>query len=130
MSILAVIEVGGSQHLVTLGETLALPHQAGAGKELMFTQVLLVVDEDQVKLGEPYLKDTKVVAQVLEATTKGPKLRILRYKAKSRYRRVKGYRDTLTVVKIVEIAGVKLATPKPKSPAKKPVKSVVKKSAK
>ena len=54
-----------------------------------------------LKLGTPFLK-TKVKGQIL-ADLKGDKIRVARFKAKSRYRKVIGFRPHLSKVKIITI---------------------------
>ena len=54
-------------------------------------EVLLTVDNDKVKIGQPVLPKSKVVVKVL-SEEKGKKINILKYKAKSRYRKHLGFR--------------------------------------
>lgn len=103
MSQYAVIISGGQQHKVSPNETLAVAKLAGKQKEkIIFSQVLLVVDGDKIKLGQPLVKDAKVQAEIVRQF-KGEKIRVAKFKAKSRYRRVRGHRQQLTLVKIVKI---------------------------
>lgn len=118
MSKYAVVESRGKQYQVKLGDVVELDKLENPGKTITFDQVLLLADGDQVEVGEPTVKGQTVVAEVIEEAQKGDKLRVFRYKAKSRYRKTKGHRQTYTVVKIVELGSDKLAAPKPA--AKKP----------
>ena len=100
----AVIQTGGKQYQVTEGQTLSLEKLNGKPKDkLEFDQVLLVVDDTKVHLGQPVVKGALVTAEILEQK-KAKKIRVAKFKAKSRYRRVKGHRQQLTEVKIVKIA--------------------------
>ncbi len=99
----AVILTGGKQYKVAEGDTLKLDKLAGKPKaKLTFDKVLLVVDGDKVKLGQPYLKDVKVQAEIVEQK-KDKKIRVAKFKAKSKYRKVKGHRSQITVVRIKKI---------------------------
>lgn len=71
-------------------------------KSVDFNEVFLVVSDDAVFIGKPLLSNVKVTAEVLEQI-KGPKIRVAKFKAKARYRRVRGHRQKLTRVKIKEI---------------------------
>lgn len=62
-------------------------------------KVLLSVDGDKVELGEPYLKNRVVTATVLKHYL-GEKIRIAKFKAKTGYRRVNGFRPSLTQIRI------------------------------
>ncbi len=100
----AVIKVGGQQFKVSEGEELSVNKLPGKAKDkLSFDEVLLAVDGDKVKLGTPTIKGAKVSAAIVDQF-KDKKVRILKFKAKSRYRRRQGHRQQLTRIKIVKIA--------------------------
>ncbi|MBI5465162.1 50S ribosomal protein L21 [Candidatus Gottesmanbacteria bacterium] len=99
----AVIKIGGKQYKVFEGEILEIDKlQKNPGEQIEFGEVLLVVKNGEVKIGQPTVPGTKVTAKILEQI-KGKKIRIARFKAKVRYRRVKGFRPLLTRVKIEKI---------------------------
>lgn len=103
MSTYAIIQLGGQQHLVSTGEVITtnkLENQAG--DKIVCSDVLLVRNNDQTQVGAPLVKGAKVELEVL-AQTKGDKIRVTTYKAKSRYRKVKGFRAALTQLKVVSI---------------------------
>lgn len=99
----AVIRTGGKQYRVKKGDILDVERLPQTGKTFTFNDVLLVEDGDKVKMGNPLLKGAKVKAKVLEAEKRGEKLNIMRFKAKSRYRRRIGHRQSLTQVEITGI---------------------------
>ena len=99
----AVIKAAGKQYKVSEGDTLKLDKLEGKPKKkITFNQVLLVVDKDKVKLGQPLVKGAKVTAEILEQK-KDKKIRVARFKAKSKYRKVKGHRSHVTIIKILKI---------------------------
>ena len=65
-------------------------------------EVLLVRDEEKVKVGEPLVKGVKVTLKKL-ADEKGEKIHVFKYKAKSRYRKHIGSRAQLTRLQVVSI---------------------------
>lgn len=71
-------------------------------KTVEFDSVLLVVNDKTVKVGNPEVKGAKVVAQLV-GEEKGDKVHVMKYKAKSRYRRHTGHRPVFTRVKITSI---------------------------
>lgn len=100
---LAVIETSGSQYLVKPGDLLTLNRlNSKIGGRLDVNRLLLLVDGEAVKIGRPYLDKARVVLEVLE-NFKGKKIEVIKYKAKSRYRKHLGYRSQLTKVKVLEI---------------------------
>jgi large subunit ribosomal protein L21 len=100
----AVIETGGKQYIVSVGDTLEVEllgeHQEGASIE--FDTVLMTDDGSSAKVGTPYT-GTKVKATYM-GLTKGPKITILRYKAKSNRDRKIGHRQKYSQIKIESIA--------------------------
>lgn len=106
----AVIRSGGKQYKVSVGDTLSVDKISDdPGKSVVFDEVLLFVDGDKVKVGNPNLKGAKVSAKFVE-NKKGDKIRVMKFKAKSRYRRTIGFRAQLSVVQIEKIDfGVKSA---------------------
>lgn len=99
----AVIKTGGKQYRVSEGEILnveKLPIEKN--KEVAFGEILLVKDKDKLLIGKPKLEKAKVKAIVID-NFRDSKIRVLKYKAKSHYKRVVGHRQPLTKVKIVKI---------------------------
>ena len=75
---------------------------AAPDQTIEFDQVLLLVTDKGIKIGTPVITGAKVTAQVI-GQEKGHKIRAATYKAKSRYRKVKGHRQNLTRVKILSM---------------------------
>lgn len=99
----AVVKIGGSQYKVKEGDQITvdrLPQKEG--EEIEFSNVLLVVDDGEVKIGQPTVPQTQIKAKVL-SQERGEKIRVARFKAKSRYRKVKGFRASFTKIKIEKI---------------------------
>lgn len=116
----AVVTSGGKQYKVSEGATIVvdrLPEEANAA--YTFPEVLLFVG-DEVKIGTPTLADVSVSGKILEHT-KGEKIRVSKFKAKAKYRRVTGFRASLTKVQIESISakGEKKETKKTEKPAPK-----------
>lgn len=100
----AVIETGGKQYLVAPKDKVTIEKLPGqAGDSIVFDKVLLVANDALVNVGKPYLAGSKVTAKVL-AQGRGEKLTVFKYRAKSRYRRKTGHRQSETVVEIESIS--------------------------
>jgi len=105
MSKIAVIKTGGKQYTVTQDSVIKvekLPIEAG--KNIDFDQVLLVADADgkEIKLGKPAVEGAKVSGTVLEQG-RSKKVRVVKYKNKIRYKRVKGHKQAFSKIKIDKI---------------------------
>lgn len=99
----AVLRLGGKQYKVCEGDVIEvdkLPFPKD--QEVTFNDVLLWVSDGQVKIGMPYLSDVKIKAKILDQK-KGEKIRVAKFKAKVRYRRVLGFRPRLTMLQIKTI---------------------------
>jgi large subunit ribosomal protein L21 len=100
---LAVIKTGGKQYLVSPGQKLKIEKlEKAEGEEVIFDNVLLLEKSNKVEIGAPFVEGAKVIGKVLR-TAKGKKLIVFKYKAKTRYRRKKGHRQTFTEVEIKSI---------------------------
>ena len=99
----AIIKAGGIQYQVSEGQEIDIFHlEKKKGEAITFDLVLLVKDDDKVLVGQPVVKGAKVKGKVIDQIL-GDKIRVATYKAKSRYRKVKGHRDQLTRVLIENI---------------------------
>jgi len=101
MSKYAVFQDGSRQYKVSENDELLIEHKEDQNT-IKFDQVLLLVDGDKVSVGAPHVKGSLVEAQVL-GDHKGEKIEVVKYKAKSRYRKHLGHRHLYTKVKISKI---------------------------
>ena len=100
----AVIQTGGKQYRVSEGDVIEVDRlERKEGEEVVFPAVLLYVTDGAVVIGKPYVENLSVKGKLLRHT-KGEKLRIAKYKAKVRYRRLTGFRSALSEVKIENIS--------------------------
>ncbi len=100
---LAVIKTGGKQYLVSPGQKLKIEKiEKKEGDEVVFDEVLLLDSDGKLEIGSPTIKGAKVLGKVL-SQGKGKKVIIFKYRAKTRYRKKKGHRQTFTEVEIKTI---------------------------
>lgn len=97
----AVIRVGGKQYIVAEKQTLLVDLQAEA-KELDL-EPLMVFDDKDAKVGTPVVKGASVKAKVVEAEVKGEKLKIVKFEAKKRVKKMTGHRQKHTKIEITKI---------------------------
>ena len=99
----AIVRSGGRQHKVAVGDLLTVDKIVGAevGSTVNLTPLMLV-DGDAITTEEDKLAKVSVTAEVI-AEHKGPKIRILKYKNKTGYKKRQGHRQPLTQVKITDI---------------------------
>jgi large subunit ribosomal protein L21 len=100
----AVIATGGKQYRVAKDASLKVEKlDAEPGATVEFSDVLLVGEGDQVKLGAPLLKGGKVLATVVRHG-KGPKVSIVKFRRRKHYLRMKAHRQMFTEVKVTDIS--------------------------
>ena len=99
----AVVVTGGKQYKVAEGDVIFV-EKIGAeeGTEISFDQVILVGDENGVKVGAPVVEGAKVTAKVLKEG-KGKKIYVMTYKPKKNEKRKLGHRQPYTKVEIAAI---------------------------
>ena len=100
----AVINAGGKQYIAREGETLEvdrLPLQIGDA--VQWEEVLLLVEDSKVSVGEPFIKGASVKGKVVEQI-KGSKILVFKYIPKERYRKRRGHRQQYTRILIDKIS--------------------------
>jgi large subunit ribosomal protein L21 len=100
----AVIKTGGKQYRVEKGDCLSVEKlDAEAGAKVVLDQVLMVVDGDKVKVGNPLVKGAKVTAKVA-GHGRGPKIRIIKFKRRKQHLKHAGHRQDYTELNITGIS--------------------------
>jgi large subunit ribosomal protein L21 len=99
----AVIQTGGKQYLVSKGDKVQVEKLEGVkGDKITFDKVLFTADGAKYTVGKPYISGGAVEATIVKQG-RGKKIEILKYKAKSKYRRKAGHRQSYTEVEIAKI---------------------------
>jgi len=92
----AVVRLGGRQFKIEEGRQLTVDRFSGEVGD-----VLLFVDGDDVRIGRPLVEGVKIKTKVVDEGFE--KTEIRRFKAKSRYRKVKGHKQPVTKILIEKI---------------------------
>ena len=114
----AVVKTGGKQYRVAKDDIFRVEKLAGEdGENLVLDEVLMVGDGDNVTVGAPLVDGASVSVEILEQM-RDKKITIFKKRRRQNYRRKKGHRQYLTVLKVTDIS---TGGAKPKA-AKKAVK--------
>lgn len=98
----AIVKSGGKQYKVAVGDVVEVEKLEGdPGTEVSFP-ALMVVDGTDVTADANVLANTSVTAKLVEQT-KGPKIRIHKFKNKTGYHKRMGHRQQLTRVEVTGI---------------------------
>jgi large subunit ribosomal protein L21 len=122
----AIIRAGGKQARVSEGDVLDIERIKG-GPEITFTPLLVVKDDGTVISDRDKLEKASVTAEVL-SESRGQKVDVFKYKAKTGYRRRSGHRQTYSRIQVkkINVSGrgaakkAKVTAEKPKEAAEKP----------
>ena len=98
----AIVRSGGTQQKVAVGDVIEIDNLTSEVGDTVSLPALLVVDGDAVTSDAAALAKVAVSAEVL-GQTKGPKIKILKYKNKTGYRKRQGHRQRYTQVKVTGI---------------------------
>ena len=100
---IAIIETGGKQYLVKKGDKIQIEKLSGEANAIItFDKILLTSDGKDVQVGKPSISGASVEGKILKQG-RGRKIHVLKYKAKSKYRRKQGHRQHFTEIEITKI---------------------------
>lgn len=98
----AVIKTGGKQHKVRPGDVIEVEYMdVDPGSAVEFEPILVMDDKNKPHVGKS-LGDARVVA-MLVGDTKADKIKVLKYRPKSGYKRNQGHRQRMTVLEVREV---------------------------
>ena len=98
----AVIQTGGKQYKVAVGDEIAVEKLTGdykVGDVVTISEVVLTDDGTKTTLGAPFIKGSTVSATITESG-KLDKVMVVRYRQKSRYHKRNGHRQPYMTLKI------------------------------
>ena len=100
----AVIRTGGKQYKVATDDVIRVERLAGeAGETVRFAEVLMVGEGEQATLGTPLVAGASVAATLVKHV-QGDKVLVFKKKRRHNYRRKRGHRQGLSVLKVTEPA--------------------------
>jgi large subunit ribosomal protein L21 len=99
----AIVKTGGKQYRVAEGDVIEVEKLVGAPGDALSLTAVLVVDGDNLVTDQEKLAQVAVSAELVEHT-KGPKIRIHKFKNKTGYHKRQGHRQPLTRVKVTGIS--------------------------
>jgi len=101
----AIVKTGGKQYKVAEGDVIEVEKLAGTPGDAVSLSAVLLVDGDDLVTDAAVLANVAVTGEVV-AQTKGPKIRIHKFKNKTGYHKRQGHRQPLTQVKVTGISTI------------------------
>ncbi|MFP7755641.1 50S ribosomal protein L21 [Thermodesulfobacteriota bacterium B35] len=100
----AIIRTGGKQYQVAAGDTLRVEKlQGNVGDTVEIDDVLMVVDGESVRIGQPVVDGARVIARIAEQG-KAKKVIVFKKKRRKGFQVKKGHRQQYTALTIEEIS--------------------------
>jgi large subunit ribosomal protein L21 len=100
---IAIVTIQGQQFKISPQQNVYVHRiQASEGDVLELNSVMLVEDQDQVRIGQPYLTDTKVRIKVL-SHLKGDKVLVFKKKRRKGYQKMNGHRQSFSKILVESI---------------------------
>ena len=102
----AIIEDSGTQIKVSEGDVIRidLRELAEDATEISFDKILYVGEEGaDAKIGQPYVAGASVKAEII-AQKRGDKIRVVKFRRRKNYKRIKGHRQDYIEVKVGAIS--------------------------
>lgn len=100
----AIVQIGNEQFKVAEGDTIQADRmESDTAKDIALDQVLMFAKGSDIRIGQPFLKDVKVTAKVVDHVL-GKKTVAFKYRRRKDSAFKKGNRAKLTTLSIVKIA--------------------------
>jgi large subunit ribosomal protein L21 len=98
----AIIETGGKQLRVAVGEKIYVEKLPGNVDDSVTFDKVLLIQDDKMLVGKPLVKGANVVAKIVKQGL-GRKLKVFKYKAKHNVRKTIGHRQPYTCLVVTAI---------------------------
>lgn len=99
----AVVKTGGKQYRVAKDDIIKIERLPGEpGDIVTLGEVLLVANGGDVTVGAPFIDGASVAGEIIDQT-RGKKIIVFKKRRRQNYRRTKGHRQHLTVLKVTDI---------------------------
>lgn len=100
----AIVKTGGKQYQVSPGDQITVERLTGeVGAEIALGEVLAIGDGEASTIGRPTVEGAAVRAKIVQQP-RGAKVIVFKKKRRKNYRRKRGHREELTVLRIQEIS--------------------------
>ena len=99
----AIVEIAGKQYKIEPNSKIVTDKITGeAGQTVEFDRVLMVVDGEDIKVGNPTVTGSKVTATI-EGEVRGPKVIVFKKKRRKGYRKTQGHKQEYTTLLVNNI---------------------------
>lgn len=98
-----IVKVGSQQYQVSEGDEIKVHKLEGKiGQRIEFNDVLLISDGKKVSVGQPTVKEAKIIGEVI-GQGREKKVIAFQHRRRKNSKRKQGHRQSFTQVKIIDI---------------------------
>ncbi len=98
----AIVEISGKQYKIEKDAVVNVDRLKNSDKNLTLDKVILYSNNGEVQVGQPYLKNVKIQAELL-GEVKGNKVFGIKFKKRKNYTRTIGHRAIYSQIKINDV---------------------------
>ena len=99
----AIVEIAGKQYKLTEGAVVNVDKLHPEGNEINFDKVLLLVSDNDIKVGNPTIPNVQIKAEIIDREVKGDKIVVFKWKRAKNSKKRAGHRQKYTKIKVVKI---------------------------
>jgi large subunit ribosomal protein L21 len=103
IAMFAIVRTGGKQYRVGVGDQITVERLEGDVGAAVSLGEVLALGGDTPKIGKPTVAGASVTAKIVQQP-RGTKIIVFKKKRRKNYRRKRGHRQELTVLRIEEIS--------------------------
>jgi len=107
----AIVEIAGQQFKVEKDQKIFVHRlEQKEGEKVEFSDVYLIDDGKDIKIGKPTIRDAKVTAKVTKDDVRGDKVKVFKKKRRKGYQKQTGHRQNFSEIEIQSISLKKTTT--------------------
>lgn len=99
----AVFQIGNRQYRVFNNQIIKIERiNIKIGSKVEFNQILFVKNNDSFQIGNPFIKNMKIIA-IVQNHELNKKIKIVKFRRRKHSRKLQGHRQQMTKIKITNI---------------------------
>lgn len=99
----AVFQIGNKQYQAVLGKIINIERiNIAVGNQIELSHVLLIKRDDIIQLGDPFIKNGRIIVKVLNHIL-GKKVEIIKFRRRKHFCKSQGHRQHLTKISVLDI---------------------------
>lgn len=102
----AIFQIGKKQYRVVNDQSIYIDRvHVDVGNQIEFDQVLFIRNNNDVRIGNPFIKNVKIITTVLSHHL-NKKIQIIKFRRRKHSLKSQGHRQCMTKIKIINISKI------------------------